>query len=152
MVLDHAIESRLDPGWLWTLLKLGFEKSAKSPIWPNHVEALSCESLKQGAQVNAVYKIAPGLHIPQQYQIVDFEEGRCLVYRTGLHHPLVGGGRIEVQKMENGSILRWNVRYEIPLRPSAWLTAAYIRLIFERKFFTSLDRNLRRYERDMGVR
>ena len=152
MVLDHTIASRLDPGWLWTLLKLSFEKSVKSPIWPNHMEELSCESLKEGAQVHALYKIAPGLRVPQEYRIVDYEEGRSFVYRTGLHHPLVGGGKVEVLNSEDGSILRWNVRYEIPVRPSAWLTAAYIRLVFERRFFAALDRNVKRYERDMGVR
>jgi len=151
MVLDHAISSRMEPGWLWALLKLSFEKSVNSPIWPNQLEELRCESLKEGAQVQATYKIAPGLRVSHQYHIVGYEEGRNLVYRTGLHHPLVGGGKIEVRKAEGGSILHWSVRYDIPVRPSAWVAAAYIRLVFERRFFAALDRNVRRYEREMGV-
>lgn len=152
MVLDHTIPSRMDPGWLWTLLKLSFEKSPSSPIWPNHIEELRCEALKQGAQVRATYKIAPGLRISHQYKIVEYEEGKGFMYRTGLDHPLVGGGSVKVEEAESGSLLHWHVRYQVPMRPAAWLTASYIRLVFERTFFAALDRNMRRYERNMGVR
>jgi hypothetical protein len=151
MVLDHTIPSRLDAGWLWTLLKLGFEKSAASPIWPQHIEELRCEALREGAHVYATYKIAPGLSMAGQYQIVEYEEGRSLRYRTGLHHPLVGGGTVKVNEARDGSVLRWHVRYQVPMRPSAWMAASYIRLVFERRFFASLSRNLQRYERNMGL-
>ena len=146
LLIDHTIPTTMPAPALWALLCESFEDSDARALWPHALESLRCDRLMRDAVVRATYSFGP-IKLLQRYDIVVFlAQSRALEYRTRKEHPLAGGGRVEVQAREHGSVLRWRAEYALRPRPDALLAALYTKLYFEPRFFAGLTANLRALE------
>lgn len=143
IAFDHTIATALSAEQLWQLLVQSFRNSDESPIWPHDFESVRSAQVETGALVRAVYKMPGGLRSNVTYRFALVEPGRRLRYETEPSHPLRGGGTVEVQAAQAGSLLHWHGGYDVPWRPQALFAAAFTRLYFEGKFFAALESNLR---------
>ena len=146
ITFDHEIATSLSPDRLWELLAQAFRNSDESPIWPRALERVRSEEVVAGASVSATYHTPVGPDSEVTYRFAEVEPGRRLRYASEPDHPMRGGGAVEIESVEGGSLLRWTGGYQLSWRPQSLAAAAFTRLYFEGRFFTALEANLRRLE------
>lgn len=147
VTFDRTISTSLPPQELWRLMKGAFEDPSHSPIWPVELDEVYPVELREGARVTAAYKIGP-LQVEPSYHITEFHRGQSFSYASDRSHPLAGGATVEVRPDDGGSALRWHGAYRPRLHPLSPGAILFVRLYFLRTFFSRLESNLRRYEKD----
>lgn len=147
VTFDRTIATSLPAQALWRLIRGAFEDPGQSPIWPVELDEVHPVELRKGAKITAAYKIGP-LKAEPSYHITEFHEGQSFSYASDRSHPLAGGATVAVQPDGAGSALRWHGAYRPRLHPLAPGAILFVRLYFVRTFFSRLESNLRRYERD----
>ncbi|MCS6845221.1 MAG: SRPBCC family protein [Caldilineales bacterium] len=142
ITFDHTIPTTLSRDALWALLRQSFRNSDESPIWPHELETVRSAAVEPGALVRAIYRGPLGFNAQAEYRFAEVEPGRRLRYEAAASHPLRGGGLVEIEPTDAGSLLRWRGEYRLRPRPTALVAALFTRLYFQGRFFAELRRRL----------
>jgi hypothetical protein len=139
---DQALDSRLSPDALWSVIERAFADSAKEPLWPgDSVSLRALEPLAQGAVIEARYHLGPASRTVRYALLEWHPDQRRLRYWTEPDHPLWGGGEIRALASGLGSQLTWRGSYQARDLPSR-MVLVWLKLHFLGRFFKLLQTKL----------
>jgi hypothetical protein len=137
----HEIPTLLSPKELWNQLELAMTDSDKSPIWPHDLESIKSNGLIADGLVTATYFSIFGSDT-KKYRFIEVDPYRSFTYSPQPPHAFSGVIKVSLIEEPKGAKLIWKGEYHYSGFPLAYW---YFKLFFEKRFFSSLERNLSRF-------
>jgi hypothetical protein len=140
---DHQIQSCASADSIWADFQLALVDSTQALIWPSDLSKVE-GAAELGAKIYVTY--GNGWFAPTySYELTEYG-GQAFRYEARDNHPFVGGARVSVEPLPDGSgsVLKWDGLYLIKKSDSRGRN--YFNS-FSRDFFAQLDQNLREFEK-----
>ncbi len=140
---DHQVQTCASAESVWADFQLALVDSSQAQIWPSDLSKVEGEA-KLGAKIYVTY--GNGWFAPTySYELIEYG-GQAFRYEAREDHPFIGGARVSVESLPDGSgsILKWDGLYLI--KESDARGRNYFNS-FRRDFFEQLDQNLKTFEK-----